>query len=214
VLLVGKSKIGSNVCVGSLTTIIEQDLESEKVVLPASIIGNSGREILDDNTTFTPTKTHLLKNQNSSKNAHVLDETYENNYVSNLENTALSPETNQTETEPDNTQLQLANTVSSPEENQTEIEPDKTQLQLVNTTSSPEENQTETEPDKTQLQLVNTASSPEENQTETETDKTQLQEEPFPNIDPQIYGKDYVNQIMKTLFPYKNSRNSHPDDED
>ncbi|NEQ41091.1 MAG: hypothetical protein F6K40_34730, partial [Okeania sp. SIO3I5] len=42
VLLVGKSKIGSNVCVGSLTTIIEQDLESEKVVLPASIIGNSG----------------------------------------------------------------------------------------------------------------------------------------------------------------------------
>jgi len=210
VLLVGKSKIGANVCVGSLATIIEQDLVSEKVILPASIIGNSGREMLDNNTTFTPTKTDLLKNQISSKNSQILDEVYENNYVSNLENTVSSPEEIQAETEVNKTQLQSANTVSSPEEIQAETEVNKTQLQSENTFSSSEE----TLETNTQLQSENTVSSPEETQAETEEANTQLQEKASPNIDPQIYGQEYVNQIMKTLFPYKNSLSSHPDDED
>ncbi|MGK7921893.1 MAG: hypothetical protein AB4080_18005 [Trichodesmium sp.] len=186
VLLVGKSKIGANVCIGALATIIEEDLESDKVVLPASITGNSGREILDNNT-FTPTKTNFLKNQNSSKNVDTLDKFSENNYISNLENTSLSSEETETETEQANTQLQSANTSSSSEE---------------------------TEQANTQLQLANTSSSSEETETETEESKTQLQSESSPNIDPQIYGKEYVNQIMKTLFPHKNSLSSHPDDED
>ncbi|MEM1171548.1 MAG: hypothetical protein AAGJ08_21315, partial [Cyanobacteria bacterium P01_H01_bin.35] len=106
------------------------------------------------------------------------------------------------------------NTSSSPEETDTETEKANTKLQSANTSSSPEETDTETEKANTKLQSANTFSSPEETDTETEQAKTQLQEEASPNIDPQIYGKEYVNQIMKTLFPHKNSLTPHPDDED
>ncbi|MGD1716397.1 hypothetical protein [Dapis sp. BLCC M172] len=234
VLLVGKSKIGANACVGALATIIEEDVEVDKVVLPASIIGNSGRQILDNSTTSLP-------HQGSAQSYLSSDETQENNNGSNLANTSSSSEENQTETEPANTQLKSTNTFSSSEENHTETEPANTQLQSVNTFSSSEENhtenQTETEQANTELQSANTSSSSEENQietekantqlqsantfssseetdTETEQANTQLQEEASPNIDPQIYGKEYVNQIMKTLFPHKNSLSPHPDDED
>ncbi|MGD1807514.1 acyltransferase [Dapis sp. BLCC M126] len=213
VLLVGKSKIGANACVGALATIIEQDLEPDKVVLPTSIIGNSGRKILDNNT-FTPIKTDLLENKNLSKNDYISDEINENNYISDLENTFSSPEEIQTDTEQANTQLQSVNTSSSPEEIQTDTEQANTQLQSASTSSSPEETQADTEQANTQLQSASTSSSSEETQTDTEQANTQLQEEASPNIDPQIYGKEYVNQIMKTLFPHKNSLSSHPDDED
>ncbi len=206
VLLVGKSKIGANVCVGALATIIEEDLEPDKVVLPASIIGNSGRQILDNSTS--------LSHQGSAQSYLSSDETQENNYSSNLDNTASSFEETQTETEQVNTQLRLANTASSFEETQIETEKANTQLQSANTASSFEENQIETEKANTQLQSTNISSSPEETQIETEQANTRLQEESSPNIDPQIYGKEYVNQIMKTLFPHKNSLSSHPDDED
>ncbi|MDJ0518164.1 MAG: hypothetical protein QNJ74_18570, partial [Trichodesmium sp. MO_231.B1] len=125
VLLVGKSKIGANACVGALTTIIEQDLEPDKVVLPASIIGNSGRKILYNNT-FTPIKTDLLENKNLSTNAHISAKIHENNYVSDLANTFSSSEETDTETEKTKTQLQSANTASSPEETDTETEKTKT----------------------------------------------------------------------------------------
>ncbi|NES05579.1 MAG: hypothetical protein F6K22_23855 [Okeania sp. SIO2F4] len=207
VLLVGKSKIGTNACVGALATIIEQDLEPDKVVLPTSIIGNSGRQILENSTISSP-------HQRSAQSYLSSDETQENNHSSNLANTFSSSEETDTETEKTKTQLQSANTASSPEETDTETEKTKTQLQSANTASSPEETDTETEKTKTQLQSANTASSSEETDTETEQANTQLQEESPPNIDPKIYGKEYVNQIMKTLFPHNNSLSSHPDDED
>ncbi len=230
VLLVGKSKIGANACVGALATIIEEDLEADKVVLPASIIGNSGRQILENSTISSP-------HQGSAQSYLSSDETQENNHTSNLANTFLSSEETQTDTEKADTQLQSANTSSSSEETQTETkqantqlqsantsssseeaqtdtEQANTQLQSANTSSSSEEAQTDTEQANTQLQSANTSSSSEETQTDTEQANTQLQEEPSPNIDPQIYGKEYVNQIMKTLFPHKNSLSSPPDEED
>ena len=137
VLLVGKSKIGAGACIGSLATIIEQNLESEKVVLPGSIIGNSWGHSSENSTISLP-------NQESDKSDLSSNKTQENNY---------------------------------------------------------------------NLNSKNTSSSAEETQTDEEA-KTQLQEELLPNIDTRIYGKEYVNQIMQTLFPYKNSLSSHPDDED
>ena len=160
VLLVGKSKIGAAVCIGSLATIIEQNLESEKVVLAGSIIGNSWGHSSENSTISLP-------NQESDKSNLSSNKTQENNYNLNSKNTSSSAEETQTETAKANTKLQSANTSSSAEETQTDEEA-----------------------------------------------KTQLQEELLPNIDTRIYGKEYVNQIMQTLFPYKNSLSSHPDDED
>ncbi|MEM1172858.1 MAG: hypothetical protein AAGJ08_28240, partial [Cyanobacteria bacterium P01_H01_bin.35] len=161
VLLVGKIKIGANACVGALATIIEQDVEADRVVLPASIIGNSGRQILDNSTISSP-------HQGSAQSYLSSDETQENNHRSNLVNTFSSSEETDTETEKANTKLQSANTFSSPEETDTETEKANTKLQSANTSSSPEETDTETEKANTKLQSANTSSSPEETDTETE----------------------------------------------
>ena len=108
----------------------------------------------------------------------------------------------------------MANTSLPAEETPTETEKANTQLPLANTSLPVEETPTETEKANTQLPLANTSLPVEETPTETEKANTQLQEESPPNIDAQIYGKEYVNKIMQTLFPYKNSLSSHPDDED
>ena len=183
VLLVGKSKIGAGVCIGSLATIIEQNLESEKVVLPGSIIGNSWGHSSENSTISLP-------NQESDKSDLSSNKTQENNYNLNSKNTSSSVEETQTETAKANAKLPSANTSLSAEEIQIETAKANTKLQSANTSSSAEETQTDEEA------------------------KTQLQEELLPNIDTRIYGKEYVNQIMQTLFPYKNSLSSHPDDED
>ena len=203
VLLVGKIKIGANACVGALATVIEKDIELEQVILPASIIGNSGRNILENSTTSPP-------NQEFAQTPLSSNETEENNHSSNSAsaNNFSYPEETQPETEKPNTQL---HTEASPEETQTETEKSNTQLQPANNFSYPEETQTETEKSNTQLQPE---ASPEETQTETEKSNTQLQPEASPNINPQIYGKEYVSQIMKTLFPYKKSLSPAPDEED
>ena len=73
VLLVGKSKIGAGACIGSLATIIEQNLESEKVVLPGSIIGNSWGHSSENSTISLP-------NQESDKSNLSSNKTQENNY--------------------------------------------------------------------------------------------------------------------------------------
>jgi carbon dioxide concentrating mechanism protein CcmN len=44
VLMVGKGKIGTNACIGSMTTILNSDLGSGEVVPPGSLIGDASRQ--------------------------------------------------------------------------------------------------------------------------------------------------------------------------
>ncbi len=44
VLLVGKGKIGTNACIGSMTTIFNSSVEPGKVVAPGSLLGDSSRQ--------------------------------------------------------------------------------------------------------------------------------------------------------------------------
>ncbi len=43
VLIVGKGKIGTNACIGSMTTIFNRSVESGEVLAPGSLIGDSSR---------------------------------------------------------------------------------------------------------------------------------------------------------------------------
>jgi carbon dioxide concentrating mechanism protein CcmN len=45
VLIIGKSKIGSNCCIGTSSTIFQSDVASMVVVEPGSIIGDSSRQL-------------------------------------------------------------------------------------------------------------------------------------------------------------------------
>jgi carbon dioxide concentrating mechanism protein CcmN len=42
-LIVGYGKIGSNACIGSLTTILNPDIASEQMIPPGSLLGDSSR---------------------------------------------------------------------------------------------------------------------------------------------------------------------------
>ncbi len=44
VLMVGKGKIGTNACIGSMTTILNSDLRPGEVVPPGSLIGDASRQ--------------------------------------------------------------------------------------------------------------------------------------------------------------------------
>lgn len=44
VLIVGKAKIGTNACIGSMTTILNSDLRWGEVVPPGSLIGDASRQ--------------------------------------------------------------------------------------------------------------------------------------------------------------------------
>ncbi len=44
VLIVGNVKIGTNACIGSMTTIFNSSVESGKVVAPGSLLGDSSRQ--------------------------------------------------------------------------------------------------------------------------------------------------------------------------
>ncbi|MDY7002701.1 MAG: hypothetical protein SWX82_01650, partial [Cyanobacteriota bacterium] len=69
VLVVGKSKIGANACIGSVATIIEHDVEPNQVVQPTSIIGESGRQILE-NSTKAPSQTVLTPEITTTANSN------------------------------------------------------------------------------------------------------------------------------------------------
>ncbi|MFM7424618.1 MAG: hypothetical protein ACKO7W_06430 [Elainella sp.] len=45
VLIVGRGKIGSNACIGALTTIINGSVEPNQIVPPRSLLGETGRQI-------------------------------------------------------------------------------------------------------------------------------------------------------------------------
>lgn len=45
VLIVGKGKIGTNACIGSMTTILNSDLGWGEVVPPGSLIGDASRQV-------------------------------------------------------------------------------------------------------------------------------------------------------------------------
>jgi carbon dioxide concentrating mechanism protein CcmN len=55
VLIVGKSKIGANACIGSTTTVFNSNVESWQVVPPGSLFGDKTRQIADTPTADTLT---------------------------------------------------------------------------------------------------------------------------------------------------------------
>ncbi len=57
VLIVGESKIGSNACVGTATTIFQATVAAMTVIEPGSIIGDISRQLhLDENQKSTPSR--------------------------------------------------------------------------------------------------------------------------------------------------------------
>lgn len=202
VLVVGKSKIGANACIGAVATIFEHDLEARQVVPPASVIGESGREISGKSitpppqtaltpktTTTTNSDDNLSVNQQLSNSSEFLAETEPQNHTLN----------SQVNNQANNQQLSNSAQFSAETEADNNNSNSLVNQELANTSSSPDPEETENEA---------------ETENEIEQAKTQLQEEASKTSNTQIYGQEYVNRMMKTLFPHKNALSYPPDKED
>ena len=64
VLIIGASKIGNNACIGTSSTIFQEDVEAMKVIEPGSIIGDLSRKV---NLSKNQKKSN---SQENSKNGH------------------------------------------------------------------------------------------------------------------------------------------------
>ncbi|NJK40473.1 MAG: hypothetical protein HC934_02260 [Acaryochloridaceae cyanobacterium SU_2_1] len=53
VLIVGSVKIGGNACIGESTTIFNTNIQPMQIVPAASLMGNSGRQVLSDSESST-----------------------------------------------------------------------------------------------------------------------------------------------------------------
>ena len=238
VLVVGKSKIGANACIGSVATIIEYDIEPKQVVPPTSIMGESGRQISGKSTTSpsplppetapSPKTTTTNSDDNLSVSPELTNSsqlTAETLPQKNTFNSPIPPINNQELSSSEFTQetLPQKNTFNYPVNNQglsnnyqffKKTEPDNNNSSsLVNT--EPDNNNSSS---LVNQELTNTSSSPDPEETphEIEQAKTQLQEEEeaTETTNTPIYGQEYVNRMMKTLFPHKNTLSSPPDEED
>ncbi|MGB7442217.1 MAG: hypothetical protein WA919_14195 [Coleofasciculaceae cyanobacterium] len=65
VLVIGNGKIGTNACIGSLTTICESSIEPYQVIPAASLIGKAGRIVTKENS-LNVTSSNLNSTPDSS----------------------------------------------------------------------------------------------------------------------------------------------------
>lgn len=71
VLIVGESKIGSNACVGTATTIFKASLPAMAVIKPGSIIGDISRQLkMDENQENVPTDEEQKLNKPKNSQAY------------------------------------------------------------------------------------------------------------------------------------------------
>jgi carbon dioxide concentrating mechanism protein CcmN len=79
VLVIGESKIGSNACIGTSTTIFQASVSSMAVINPGSLIGDISRQIKiteaqeDSDTNSINNNNVAVENSTSSSNAKVPD---------------------------------------------------------------------------------------------------------------------------------------------
>ncbi len=70
VLIVGQSKIGQNVCLGSSTTVINRSIESGTTIEAGSLVGDTSRHFSEEETESP--KQIKTDNNGSSENGHLI----------------------------------------------------------------------------------------------------------------------------------------------
>ena len=162
VLIIGNSTIGSNACIGTATTIFNASVESMKVVIPGSIIGDTSRYV----------------EINSSTNGSTVSES----------KTKLSG-------------IDALNATSNEDsETATALEPEKSPQETI----SQQQNSTETK-SKTEQIVDSSFSHNSPDPWSEEGVETNIETPEGITI-----GKAYINQLLVTLFPHKNSLNKPP----
>lgn len=79
VLIIGKSKIGNNACIGTSTTVFQQDIAAMSVIEPGSIIGDDSRKIDSEESKKSP-ETNNAQSKEKPQQGHQNNKKVSNNY--------------------------------------------------------------------------------------------------------------------------------------
>ena len=192
VLVVGKGKIGANACVGSMTTMIDSDVEQRQVVAPGSLLGDPSRK---------PSKEEISKEEISKEEI-----SKEEKYVV----TAVAQYTASAGTvEPAESALTAETKVKEePEANtpavQASINSAVARNASANTPFSPINDSTGS---RTQSEPIPPAPAGSESSSDTpsatDLEQTASSEEASPQAI--VYGQEQLDELIGTLFPHNKS---------
>ena len=194
VLIIGTSKIGANACIGTTTTIFNASVAAMTVISPGSLIGDHSRSWQEEEEVNKPSniseqvidsKTKIFSNSKQT--------TLDNNNLTSapgLENEASATK-EETNTEISNLE---SDTNSKKTTNEDTLPVDQEIVENSNNIADSEPWETEEIPIMTsQVAVENTDQHPE--------------------ISPGVaIGKVYIDQLLVTLFPHKNSSNNNSND--
>ena len=204
VLVVGQAKIAAKACIGSLSTLINYDLEPQQTIAAASILGDTSRQIL---AAAAPTSTSTNGKEAEPISSGVATTPTQAKEAEPISSGVATTPTQAKEAEPISSGV--ATTPTKIEKGPEEVEhqskyvyPEPRQNTFIQPKpiSIPET-----------LSLTNNgAIAPA---AEVEASESQEEHKPQTPKSP-VAGLDYVQSMMKTLFPHKNISLSSEDEED
>lgn len=182
-LMVGKGKIGANACIGSATTVFNYSVAPGQVIAPASILGDTSRQIAQtkepEPSTNNPTATSAPP-QKEEENG--LGGGKEKEVSSTKFSASAFVDFKQ------NKSISYFKSPATPESQPPPVE------EPANDADST---------------LQQSAQEP----TEDDSDPNQLATEPSNGFGTQIYGQGSINRLLTTLFPHRQSLNEPNSDD-
>ncbi len=189
VLIIGSSKIGANACIGTTTTIFNTSIAAMTVINPGSIIGDHSRswQEEDNEQTRTPQESIYPETKTSSDSTKTIQQ---NNLTSEQELVDQSAAIEE-ETTAESNNLEA----STNGKKATKQDHSLTDQGVVNESA----NMADSDPwEQAEIPLM---------PSQVEVDN----QEQNPEISPGVaIGKVYIDQLLVTLFPHKNSLNNNP----
>ncbi len=241
VLVVGRAKIAAKACIGALTTVVSVDLEVEQTVAAGSILGDTSRQVSENSppasiptktegTAATPAKVEEAEATPSGTAATPTNEeeaerakAEQSHYVSSGSryNTFIQPRNPVGE----KTGFQQAVTPTNIEgEEEEATTPSQAEADNGQDARSTEQSQfvspgpayhTFVQPKPISIPETNTNNGPLPPAAKTEPLESEEEEKPpIPKNKNTVAGMDYVQGMMKTLFPHKNISLAREDEED
>lgn len=187
VLIIGASKIGANACIGTTTTIFNASIAAMTVISPGSLIGDHSRSWQEENQVNPPNNIPQPKINSET-------EIFANGKPTIRENNLTSEQ-------------RLGNESSATEKEISHLESDTNSKKIITEEHSlidqgvvdGSDNHADSDPWSQEEIPVITS--------QVAVEKTEQNPEIPPGV---AIGKVYIDQLLVTLFPHKNSTNNNP----
>lgn len=181
VLIIGSSQIGTNACIGTTTTIFNTSVAAMAVVNPGSIIGDHSRVWQTNNKAIDSDVKTPINNQESTQDNNLNSHNGLANQSAAIEEEIITKNSDLASDTEDQKITQQNNSL--------------TDQGVVNDSVNLADSDPWEQPEITNIE------------SQVEVDKKDQNSQISPGV---AIGKVYIDQLLVTLFPHKNSANNNP----